>query len=826
MIFTGDDYTRFYSSNQNIEFLRNVWRDNQLLLVGFGFSDPFLVRVLESALRTETTDNRHFALIGVPAGKCISPLLRRNFARKYRLTPIFYEVRSDANGDEDHTDLFTLLSLLTEKIDATLPAEGHSASLVLAAAHPTSHVAATVRSRDFEKDLMVSPTGKVLYVEPRLLRPLPVSEDSDKISYEPADIDFVLQSTSSFCIIARPEYGATTLCRRIVDDLVAAEIDATYRDANSLPNYKAKLRQEFDISANAPLSRAQVLVLDGFADNRHERLLKELVGLQHFSRIVLVLQSNSSIAMTAPTDGAYGLVFEPLLLTHLDRADIRRLASDLFDTADNEFVSAIVEKVYSDLLSLCIPLTPANVIMYLTILFKEGDFSPLNRVQIIDRYIQELLRRPSDVYQDTFNAKNKADVISAFVHSRFVSGHGTFTETDWLSFCRQHMQDTLVRFDERALLHDLLASRIFVYFNGLHVLKYKAFYAYFVGRHVANRPTLLDALMEHDRYLSIEGLVEVVTALSADNSTLILDIVEKLDSAIVEFNAQYALGKADPFAEVRWPSHEKEEERLWQPVTKAIAAGPLAADELDRLKRSIEAERRTEDQSVVVRDFDRREKMIGSYYQVLIAALTNSDTLAGSEKMRAMHAVLDANHLFYNIAVLLSSVIARHRAVFWSGVVFLNDLAFSSKDDAERRAAIIAAMTPGVISKSVASSIGSKKLGEVYRSLISAGGWVGFKKLLLFTLLLRSKPHGWLNDAQSMLAAVERNSIYMKFMLDTALAQFREEINTVNERDGLKTIISVIRAKRDLNKNQIGARVVGKVRKELEDREYFSGRKG
>jgi hypothetical protein len=404
MVFTADDYTRFYGDPQNLDFIRHVWRDNQLFVVGFGF----LVRVIESALRQEPIDNRHFSLIGVPAGKQVSTLLRRQFIRKYRLTPIFYEIRLDYNGDQDHTDLFILLSMLTAKADATQSTETHSTALVSPAKHLKSKISTNLKSREFEKDLMVSPSGKVLYVEPRLLRPIPVSNNSNQISFDPVGIDFVLESGSSFVIITRPEYGSTTLCRRIANDLLTAGVAAVYRDANLLPNYKLKLRQEFNIPTEPPSLRSEVLLLDGFNESRHERLLKELVGLQHFSRIILILRSTSSVPTTALTDGEFGIAFEPLTLSHLDRTDIRRLTADLFDTTDNEFVSGIVEKIFNDLLSLCIPLTPPNVIMYLKILFKEGDFAPLNRVQIIDRYVQELLRKPSDVYQDTFNAKNKA----------------------------------------------------------------------------------------------------------------------------------------------------------------------------------------------------------------------------------------------------------------------------------------------------------------------------------------------------------------------------------------------------------------------------------
>ena len=413
--------------------------------------------------------------------------------------------------------------------------------------------------------------------------------------------------------------------------MLARGIAAVYRDANLLPNYKIKLRQEFGVSITNSNS-TQVLVLDAFNADRHERLLKEIIGLQHFVRIILVLQSSGPTPSTTLADGALGINFEPLMLSHLDRSDIRFLATDLFDSSDTDMISAIVEKVYGDLLSLCIPLTPTNVIMYLTILYKEGDFSPLNRVQIVDRYIQELLRRPSDAYQESFNAKNKIDIISAFVYSLYISGKTTFSETDWVSFCRQHMLDTLVSFDERSVLNELLSCRVFIDFEGHLVLKYRFFYSYFLGRHVANRAALISKLMQADGYLGIEGLVEVIAALSADNSLLIGDIVGKLENSLAQLENRYPLQDFDPFIKVEWAGNADEQERLWEPVSTALAGGPLAADEVDKLKRSIQAERRTEDQSVIIFQFDKLERKVVAYHRCLIDALASCDSLDGNEK--------------------------------------------------------------------------------------------------------------------------------------------------------------------------------------------------
>ena len=70
-------------------------------------------------------------------------------------------------------------------------------------------------------------------------------------------------------------------------------IAAVYRDANLLPKYKIKLRHEFGLpTTNSNPTPTQVLVLDAFNAGRHERLLKEIIGLQHFARIIIVLCSS------------------------------------------------------------------------------------------------------------------------------------------------------------------------------------------------------------------------------------------------------------------------------------------------------------------------------------------------------------------------------------------------------------------------------------------------------------------------------------------------------------------------------------------------------
>jgi hypothetical protein len=99
MILTADDYNQFYQMSLPDAFIKQTWRSDRLLAVGFGFTDPFLTRAAETTLRFLPSDTRHFALIGRRDGEMISIYQRQLFAKKFRLTPVFYRIHTIDRND-------------------------------------------------------------------------------------------------------------------------------------------------------------------------------------------------------------------------------------------------------------------------------------------------------------------------------------------------------------------------------------------------------------------------------------------------------------------------------------------------------------------------------------------------------------------------------------------------------------------------------------------------------------------------------------------------------------------------------------------------------
>lgn len=316
--------------------------------------------------------------------------------------------------------------------------------------------------KEFEQDLFVAPSGKHLYAEPRLRSTPQELWDQEDSKVEDVSIDEIVASEASYIIESRSEYGGSNLCKRLCYEFARVGAKkAIGKDARDLPNYRRKLETSFDDSVTSGVDQA-VLVLDHFDLEKSERLLKELLATKWFCRIIAVTVNRGIQAtrLIDPTSLAYD--FQYLYLWGVSRNGIREMAEILFDSQEGNFISRVVDKVYSDLLGLCIPLTPSNIIMYLKILHREGEFHPLNRVDIVGRYVLELLRRPSDVYSDTFNSKNKADVLSEFVYSLYQKSLTDFDERYWHEFVKQYQERTLFEFDGSQFFRELIEARILV----------------------------------------------------------------------------------------------------------------------------------------------------------------------------------------------------------------------------------------------------------------------------------------------------------------------------------------------------------------------------
>lgn len=671
---------------------------------------------------------------------------------------------------------------------------------------------------DFEKDLFVTPNQKLLYVEPRLMTRPQEFNSSSKERAERVTLADLVNRESSCIIETRQEYGSTTLARRLAYEFELVSKACIRKDARELPNYRKKLETAI-FPDKAAVGGAMTLVLDRFDVEKDEKLLKEIIGAGWFNRIIAIVADHGPQAGSMPDVNDYAGGFEHLYLWAMGRDEIRSLAVTLFDTSDQVFITRIVDKVYSDLLALCIPLTPSNVVMYLKVLFREGEFNPLNRVDILGRYISEILRRPGDVYTDSFNVKNKLDVISAFVHDMYSKASKSFDDRSWHEFMKRYQEDT--EFDGVQLLQDLLDSRVIVRVSGRLFLKYSFFFLFFLGRYITARPALMQDFLEHKKYLDVPGIVDVITGLSSDNTAFIIALTKELTGVLHEFSETYIKQDFDPLKGAVWPDNA-DEEKLWASVSADLEAGPRSIDSIDTIKTSALAEARTSDQEVRYSALRQLEVTLFHLATVLSDALKNADDVRGNLKLAAYEAILRSENVGFQIGCICAPILAKKSYFRWGGVAFFDfDQASKSSEPAEAITNVIISLSECIAIQS-AELIGSQKLAGVFKAREKHGKQINFLDVINFNCILNARGQDWFPTLEQMIRKSDKNSFYLSTMLTSLMNFLQNEVATSKDRESAKRLVALIQAKRTFSKQAPGEKAVNKILQIMEKEDRFA----
>jgi predicted phosphodiesterase len=678
-----------------------------------------------------------------------------------------------------------------------------------------------VERADLEEGLFVTAKDDIIYAEPRLMKRSQQLIGEFGNEEERIPLASMIGSRDSYIIETRSEYGASTLCKRIALEFANLGTPVIRKDARALSNYRKKLEVELSTILNVN-SENRVLVLDNFDPERDEKLIRELHASGWFSRVFALNINRGPRPIVLPDFSTSLYMFKSAYLWTLSREDVRGFSALVFDTSDEVFISRIVDKVYSDLLGLRIPLTASNTIMYLKILHREGEFHPLNRVDIVARYIDETLRRPSDAYGVGLNSKNKLDILSSFCHHMYIDGVSSFDSRYWLDFSEKHKSDTLSDYNSGNLLNELVEGKVFVKFGSILFLRYSFYFSYFLGKHLSSRRVLLDEFLVKEEYLSARGVIDVVTGIGSDNTAVLEHLTGKLQLLLQKFEEKYVKIDFDPLAKATWPRSGDEEERLWKPVQRAIEAGPKSVQEIDRVKSSLLAERRSADQEVSFAKFNELEIALFTTESVLIDAFKNSEDVRGTAKLRALEALLSCALVKFQVGTMLASVLARRPFYRWGGVAFVD---FNSTirdldpDSPEAVTQVVCSLSQAVAGRT-ADLIGSSRLSAVF-SARKLGDSVSFKVVMTFYCILSSRGSNWAETLREIIEKTDRQAFYLSLMLDALMDSLNHEISQSKDRDAMKRLVAFIQAKRSFGKQAPGNKAVSIILGELEKRGDF-----
>ncbi len=459
--------------------------------------------------------------------------------------------------------------------------------------------------------------------------------------------------------------------------------------------------------------------------------------------------------------------------------------------------------------------------MYLRVLNREGEFHPLNRVDILARYLDEVLRKPSDAYSESFNVKNKLDVAAAFVFNLYQNRMTSFDDRTWHDYIRGYQEKTLTSFDASDLLDELYAARVFVKLGDAIFLRYSFFHDFLLGKYLASRSEALAGFLEKEDYYSRSAVIDVVTGISSDNAKVMQHLTASMSDLLSRFAEKYFDQSFDPLVGAIWPDTTAED-ALWEQVSAEIERGPKKVEEIDILKTSLVSEARTADQQVRYLEFTKLERDVFTLGRILADALMNSHDVDGPLKLEALDGVLRSHLVSFQVGCALAPLLATHRYFRWGGIAFLDFHTVKDHEDEARTVGNVTVSLAGSIAQVTGELLGSNKLAALFRARERSGLGKGITELMNFHCILSAKGNDWAKSLEDIIVRTDKNAFYLNMMLQCLMAHLSNEVLQMKDRDAVKWLIATIQSKRVKNKQAPGAKLVKKLLRSIEDVDGFA----
>ncbi len=372
------------------------------------------------------------------------------------------------------------------------------------------------------------------------------------------------------------------------------------------------------------------------------------------------------------------------------------------------------------------PIYPTTVGLLLETLRQFPTYRPLNRVRLLDRYVECLLGRfdLEDVQEGVFNSTDKVNFLS-YIAGRFAedSVHAVSIE-NWNQICEDYSTGKMLDLP-KGLLEEFCQKGIL--FSQSHYVTFRADYifSYFVAKEMHQNSDIFDYISNFDAfYQNRRELVFYGELEGVDNSKLLDDTYKRLGTLDEEIIAEYLRSGTD--LDQAWKDLQEDNQTN---DDNELASELEGMSEEEPTGDSISKTRSKELSSVNRRRGVQKRRLINELelkwlitiktYFELVKHGTNLDA---KDKLRHLNKALESSELFVKSMAAKKDTLAIHPIVIHSGIMYINPLAIIDPEASLRQ---IKYNIPECFSHYIAGLMSNPLLAPALRATLENSSEIG-----------------------------------------------------------------------------------------------------
>lgn len=463
------------------------------------------------------------------------------------------------------------------------------------------------------------------------------------------------------------------------------------------------------------------------------------------------------------------------------------------------------------------PIYPTTVSILVETLKQLPDFRPINRVRLLDRYIECLLGRYTleDVTIGKFNSSEKSNLLS------FIAG--TMIKESKESFSTEEIQELINSYSELMLLEipskllsEFCDKGILVVSEDQYTFRANSIFSYFAAKEMARRPDIFNLLTEGDLFFSYNNEIVYFGELEGVDSTRLLEVarshVETLGASVIKGYAEAGISFSDEW--IKLVSEDTKDSSELKDTLREISKQvptPELKDHSRTNELGSEPRYRGVSRRATVTELEARWFIS---IRVYLQLLKYSSSIPGPEKLAHLDVALSALESFaHNLAVkreeISSAPVFSH-----GGVLYINPSAAHNPDKSRRDFKFNA---PATVAKMASDLMGTSQLGM---ALSRASRTTNeFHEFVIRTLLMDipsadNADYVVKSIANSQTSALQISSLrtlrskYVSYRSSAAEEKHhRSIIEGLNKEKNIRSIVDFDRIERNKNLSDIKAKL-------------------
>ncbi|MFK3939776.1 metallophosphoesterase [Alkalihalobacillus sp. NPDC078783] len=396
-----------------------------------------------------------------------------------------------------------------------------------------------------------------LFVMPSLISHEEEREHVDDEVYNAKKIHYTLSeicsTDSNLLLFGEKESGKTILMDKLLIEFTKnytkykkIPIYVDYNDSRQLSQIETYVSKFLNIGIkeikNEILHKHEiVLLLDNLAFKSRHMVTEIEKFIEEHPNVKIIATCTTQGEKEIPGEAYnYNLLekFKVIFIENFRAREIRELMRNWFvNSTAFEEGSSNFEKLILTFRTLNISRTPLAVSMFLWIIEKQDNFTPLNNSQMLENFLERVFTKTSAsrIYSSDFNYKNKERLLTEIAYFMFIGKEDMYyrvKHNELLEFITANLKLKKFDFDDEALLKEFIDKGILkVEKEGVYKyvrFKFTCFFRFFLMKNIDINSEFHDRVMSEEEFLYFIDELDYYSGLKTDAAQLLEKTVSRM----------------------------------------------------------------------------------------------------------------------------------------------------------------------------------------------------------------------------------------------------------------------------------------------------------